>query len=66
MLRVYGVKTDKETGEIIKDRTLLFGAIPENCFKQTGIKTAVLQGWTITEIWLIGILETRWADILIY
>lgn len=65
MLRVYGVKTDPETGEIIQDRTLVFRAITPESLEARGRKTAEEQGYTITEVWKIGTLETRWANIRI-
>jgi hypothetical protein len=57
-LRVYGEKNGT--------KKLLFSAIPENNFKTKGIKTANENGYKITEIWRIGTLETRWADIRLF
>ncbi len=40
MLRVFGVKIDKDTGEILKEKTLIFRCISEADYEKRGKKNA--------------------------
>lgn len=62
MLRVFGIKIDKETGEILKDRTLIFRCINKDDYEKRGKKNAESMGYTITEVWQIGTLASHYGD----
>ena len=62
MLRVYGIKTDKQTGEIIKDHSVIFHSISEDDLKNRGIKTAMENGYTITEIIDLGNFANHYTE----
>jgi hypothetical protein len=53
MLKVYGEKNG--------ERKLIFASLHPSCLEKAK-KTAKENGYTITEIWETGALQTRWAD----
>jgi hypothetical protein len=65
MLRVFGVKIDKDTGEILKEKTLIFRCISEADYEKRGKKNAESHGYTVTEVWKIGTVANGWGNIRI-
>lgn len=53
MLKVYGEKNG--------ERKLIFASLHPSCIEKAK-KTAKENGYTITEIWETGTLQTRYAD----